>query len=205
MSFFCSLLTIPYSSKLNFGWCTQMLLQSLLYVITPQYGVRWIQIILSIILTEEMNKKERRKCITKQKIKCVCQLTDHQWWRSRDLNLWASSRSRGSKVSVSLETTLLRPQDLKRKINKIEAWNKYSVGSRFQYLQWKNDVFCVAKYLTRKILGLGLGLGLGRGGLGLEWSGLGLGLSLGFCDWDSITADHTQFTKIISMKVHLCW
>ena len=38
---------------------------------------------------------------------------------------------------------------------------KHSIGSRFQYLQWKKDVFCVEKYLTRKIIGLGLGLGLG--------------------------------------------
>ena len=77
-------------------------------------------------------------------------------------------------VSVSLETTLSRPQDLKGEKRKIEAWKKHSVDGRFQYPQWKNDVFHVEKYsqwknyvfllekyLTRKILGLGLGLDLG--------------------------------------------
>ena len=29
---------------------------------------------------------------------------------------------------------------------KIEAWKKHSVGGRFQYPQWKNDVFRVEKY-----------------------------------------------------------
>ena len=48
---------------------------------------------------------------------------NNQWWRSRNLVSVSSlkglgfvsqrSRSRGSKVSVSLETTLSRPQDLK--------------------------------------------------------------------------------------------
>ena len=61
-----------------------------------------------------------------------------------------------SKVSVSLVTTLSR-QDLKKTKMKIEAWKKHSIGGRFYYPRWKNDVFRVEKYLTRKILGLGLG------------------------------------------------
>ena len=65
-----------------------------------------------------------------------------------------------SKVSVSLETTLSR-QDLKEEKNEKRGIKKHSVGGRFPYPQWKNDVFRVEKYLTRKILGLGLGLGLG--------------------------------------------
>ena len=89
---------------------------------------------------------------------------------------------------------------------KIEAWKKHSVGGRFQYPQWKNDVFRVEKYWTRKILGLGLGLGLGLkvSDSGLEGvvsvsngqvsvlvsDGLGLGLGLGWWGRDSITGGH---------------
>ena len=86
--------------------------------------------------------------------------------RDRDLILWVSvssrsrlskvsvsSWSRGSKVSVSLENTLSRPQDLKKKQMKIEAWKKHSVGGRFQYRQWKKWCFlCRRNILSEKMM-----------------------------------------------------
>ena len=48
--------------------------------------------------------------------------------------LWVSvqSRSHLSKVSVSLETALSRPQDLKKKKLKIEAWKKHSIYKKIR-------------------------------------------------------------------------
>ena len=56
------------------------------------------------------------------------------WFRLSKVSV--SSRSRGSKVLVSVETTLSRPQDPTKKKMKIETWKKHSVGGRFQYPQW---------------------------------------------------------------------
>ena len=81
------------------------------------------------------------------------------------------SLSRGSKVSVSLETTLSRPQDLKEEQNEKERHEKSTQSAVDSHIPSEKMMFfvltnipsefCVIKYLTRKILGLGLGLGLG--------------------------------------------
>ena len=68
------------------------------------------------------------------------------------------SRSWGSKVSVSLETILSRPQDLKGENENKRHEKSTSVGGRFQYPQWKNDIFRLEKYFQWKKLCLGLGL-----------------------------------------------
>ena len=61
-----------------------------------------------------------------------------QWWRSRDLILWVSSRSRLSKVSrlrglgLAQDYSISRPQDLKEK-NEKRGMKKALKGGRFPY------------------------------------------------------------------------
>ena len=75
------------------------------------------------------------------------------------------SRSRGSKVSVSLETILSRPI---KGGNENRVIKKHSVGGRLQYPSWINYVFRVEKYSTIQIFGLGLGFERSRSRKG--WS-----------------------------------
>ena len=113
---------------------------------------------------EEKNSNENDSQITLNLIT----ISLETWFYGSRLGL-VTQRSRsclGLEVQRSRSRKRLLYRDHKTwKKNQIkkEAWKKHLVGGRFPYPQWKNDVFRVEKYLTRKILGLGLALGLGLG------------------------------------------
>ena len=116
------------------------------------------------------------------------------------LETWFYGARLGSRFRLGLGLTRdYSSETWKKNKMKKEAWKKHSVGGRFRYPQWKNDVFRVEKYWVA--VSDFKDLCLGRSGLGLKWSGLvlglglewwGLGLGLDLCLWgrDSITGTY---------------